>query len=82
MSTRYDGKVLDDDNRKMGVLDSFATYCNSRKWEYQIIIIDNKISTNEFDLSLLNNIHFIRFGTEKRKGFFEGSNKENSQINN
>ena len=42
------------------------------------MIIDNKISTNEFDLSLLNNIHFIRFGTEKRKGFFEGSNKENS----
>ena len=82
MSTRYDGKVLDDDNRKMGVLDSFATYCNSRKWEYQIIIIDNKISTNEFDLSLLNNIHFIRFGTEKRKVFFEGSNKENSQMNN
>lgn len=72
MSTRYDGKVFGDDNRKMGVLDAFATYCNNRKWEYQIIIIDNKISTNDFDLSSLNNIHFVRFGTENRQGLFQG----------
>ncbi len=76
MSTRYDGKVLGEDNRKMGVLDAFATYCNNRQWEYQIIIIDNKISTNDFDLSSLNNIHFVRFGTKERKGLFLGAAKK------
>lgn len=75
MSTRYDGKVLGEDNRKMGVLDAFAIYCNNRQWEYQIIIIDNKISTNDFDLSSLNNINFIRFGTKERKGLFLGATK-------
>ena len=76
MSTRYDGKTSNEDNRKIGVLDAFATYCNNRQWDYQIIIIDNKISTNEFDLSSLNNINFIKFGTEERNGLFIGKTKE------
>ena len=75
MSTRYDGKVSGEDNRKMGVLDAFATYCNTKQWNYQMIIIDNKISTNDFDLSSLNNIHFVRFGTKERIGLFLGATK-------
>lgn len=54
----------------------FYKYCNDNKFDYQLILIDNKCPKEE-ERSQMNNIHFIEFSKRDRKGFYLG--KETSE---
>ena len=72
--TKYDTLLsteADGEQPTNNVLDSFARYCNNKTWEYQIILLDNKIDSNDtLDKSRYPNINFIEFGTAERPGLF------------
>lgn len=73
LCTKYDnekdGWFVQDSRTPIGVIDSFAQYCNDKDWKYQIIIIDNKF-TSDLDVKSLNKINVIEFGTDDRSGLF------------
>lgn len=69
--TKYDGNLTDSDRPDDHVLDAFAKYCNEKEWQYQVIILDNKIdSSDQINIDKYPNIHFVQFGTDERRGLF------------
>lgn len=75
LCTKYDNEKDKDkesdatSQTPKGVIDSFAQYCNDKDWKYQIIILDNKF-TSDLDIKTLHNINVIEFGTDERPGLF------------
>lgn len=79
LCTKY-GKTSSD-RATDKALDAFAKYCNDKKWEYQVIIFDNKIDsvTENINKEQYPNIHFVEFGTEERPGLFLASEVQNEE---
>ena len=58
LCTKYGEKPMEDDTLKLGTIDAFANYCNTKEWNYQLIVIDNKF-TESTSISDLGNINVI-----------------------
>lgn len=66
LCTKYDTERAENN-----VLDAFASFCNGKNWNYQVIIFDNKIDSSPFiEVNKYPNMNFIEFGTEERPGLF------------
>lgn len=58
LCTKYGDKPMEEDILKLGTIDAFANYCNTKEWNYQVIVIDNKF-TETTSISDLGNINVI-----------------------
>ena len=78
LCTKYDTEVAENN-----VLDAFAKYCNDKEWNYQVIIFDNKIDSDQtIETSKYPNINFIEFGTSERPGLFLPDEKTDGENDN
>lgn len=55
----------------------FFNYCNETKFDYQLILIDNKMSPAA-ERETMSGIHFIEFSESNRNGFYLGKVEEQS----
>lgn len=68
LCTKYgDKNVAEEDKVALGTIDAFAKYCNTKEWNFQFIVIDNKF-TEKIDIKDLTNINFIDL--ESQGGLF------------
>lgn len=67
LCTKYGDKIVAEDKVALGTIDAFAKYCDTKEWNFQFIVIDNKF-TEKIDINDLTNINFIDL--ESQGGLF------------